>query len=334
MKKLTKEEFLRKAREIHGWKYDYSKMYYVNLSLKICIICPEHGAFYQRPKDHLKGQGCPICGHKRTNNSKRLSTSKFIIRAKKKHPEYLYEKTIYNGFDKLVLISCPRHGDFSVKAHNLLTTTGCPKCGLENKGPKRLSTSNFIKRANIIHNNKYDYSKVKYVKAQEKVEIICPKHGSFFQTPNKHLIGRGCPICSKSIGENFIASILKENNYDFEHQYKISINKSDQKSLYVDFKITIQNKIYLIEYNGVQHYRPVEYFGGVQKFIKQQKRDNLLRNFVLKHSEYNLLEIDYRWNKNTIKSKIINFLNAPVVVTTEKSDKLLESPRKDNQQPS
>lgn len=72
----------------------------------------------------------------------------------------------------------------------------------------------------------------------------------------------------------------------------------------------------------------------MERFIKQQKRDILLREFVLENSNYELLEIDYRWSKSTIKSKILNFLKDAPVIITEKSDKLLENPEEDNQQPS
>lgn len=336
MKKLTKEEFIRRAREIHGWKYDYSKIYYINGSIKVCIICPKHGEFWQSPKDHIKGRGCPKCGHERTNNSKKLTTETFIERAKQKYKNYSYENSNYLGFDKPITITCLKHGDFSVIAHRFLTgITGCPKCGIENMGPKRLTTEEFISRANKIHNNRYNYSKVRYVLSQEKVEIICSKHGSFFQTPNKHLYGRGCPICSESNGEMFVESILIENNYIFNKQFKILTKSNIQETLFVDFEIEIEDKIYLIEYNGEQHYKPVKIFGGTEKFIKQQNRDILLREFVLKNPNYKLLEIDYRWNKNTIKSKILNFLkDVPVMKITEKSDKLLENPKMDNQQPS
>lgn len=217
MKKKTKEEFIRESREVHGWIYDYSKVNYINNSTKVCIICPKHGEFWQLPSNHIKGQGCPSCGHERTNNSKKLTTEAFIERANLKYKNYSYENSKYLGFDQPVTVTCLKHGDFSVIAHSFLTgSTGCPKCGIENKGPKRLTTEEFISRANKVHNKKYDYSKVDYTLSQEKVEIICPKHGSFFQSPNKHLNGRGCPICSESNGEVFVESILNKNNYSFD----------------------------------------------------------------------------------------------------------------------
>lgn len=63
MKKLTTEEFIKRARAIHGDKYDYSKVEYINIKTKVCIICPEHGEFWQVPAEHLRGRGCKDCGN-------------------------------------------------------------------------------------------------------------------------------------------------------------------------------------------------------------------------------------------------------------------------------
>lgn len=59
---LTKERFIEKARKIHGGKYDYSKVVYENTDTPVCIVCPEHGEFWQTPHHHLGGSGCPECG--------------------------------------------------------------------------------------------------------------------------------------------------------------------------------------------------------------------------------------------------------------------------------
>lgn len=63
-KKLTTSEFIKKAREVHGNKYDYYKVDYMGTHTKVCIICPEHGEFWQMPSAHLNGQGCPKCAGK------------------------------------------------------------------------------------------------------------------------------------------------------------------------------------------------------------------------------------------------------------------------------
>ena len=188
MKRLTTEEFINRAREVHGDKYDYSKTEYVNNHTKVCIICPEHGEFWQVPSSHLRGIGCGRCG-----GTGCLTTEEFIKRAKEVHGnKYDYSECIYSTAHGMVTIICPIHGKFRQIAHNHLHGATCPKCANRERG----TTEEFIEKARKIHGDKYDYSKVEYVNAYTKVCIICPEHGEFWQTPNGHLNGNGCPVCA------------------------------------------------------------------------------------------------------------------------------------------
>ena len=193
MKRKTKEEFILKARQAHGWKYDYSKVEYVNQNTKVCIICPEHGEFWQRPSDHLKGCGCKKCSSESVHIKQRNTREKFILRAYEVHGDtYDYSKVEYVNNTTKVCIICPEHGEFWQTPDNHLTSKhGCPKCG----GSKKLTTQDFIEKARKIHGDKYDYSKVNYVNNKTKVCIICPEHGEFCQKPNIHLGNHGCPKC-------------------------------------------------------------------------------------------------------------------------------------------
>ena len=186
--KLTTEEFIKRAKKIHCNKYDYSKIDYKDSATKICIICPTHGEFYQKPYDHLSGKGCSRC-----SVTQRLTTEEFIKRAKEVHGDkYDYSKVKYKSINDIVLIKCSKHGEFFQLAYNHLQGYGCPKCSRT----QRLTTEEFIKRAREIHNDKYDYSKVEYKNCTTKICIICPDHGKFIQTPNSHLQGSGCPKCA------------------------------------------------------------------------------------------------------------------------------------------
>jgi len=123
--KLTTEEFIKKAKKVHGDRYDYSKVNYTNNRNKIIIICSEHGEFKQAPQKHLNGQNCPTC----TGNVK-LTTADFIRKAKEKHGDkYDYSKTEYKTQKFKVIIICPEHGEFeqNPSAH-LYGHGGCPKC--------------------------------------------------------------------------------------------------------------------------------------------------------------------------------------------------------------
>lgn len=90
---------------------------------------------------------------------------------------------------------------------------------------KKLTREEFIEKARAIHGDKYDYSKVEYVNNSTKVCIICPVHGEFWQTPSKHIFGKGCPYCNESHLERDIAKLLNENNLEFERQKRFLFTK-------------------------------------------------------------------------------------------------------------
>lgn len=129
-------DFEKKARAIHGDKYDYSKVHYVNNSTPVEIICPEHGSFMQIPYSHLNKKmqvGCPVCGkirNQRDNERRRKEAGKkFVERARKVHGDkYDYSKVVYTGANKKVTIICPVHGEFEQVASYHLSGNGCPKC--------------------------------------------------------------------------------------------------------------------------------------------------------------------------------------------------------------
>ena len=83
--KLSKENFIDKSKAIHGDKYDYSKVVYINNRTKVCIICPKHGEFWQSPSNHLIGRGCPLCKNEHLSNIKLKNTEQFIEEAKSVH---------------------------------------------------------------------------------------------------------------------------------------------------------------------------------------------------------------------------------------------------------
>ena len=146
-------------------------------------------------------------------------------------------------------------------------------CGRENTSRARRSTTEeFIEKARKIHGGKYDYSKVKYTGAFNNVEIICPKHGSFYQTPTNHLRGKGCPHCQNSISENEISKFLNEHNISYIHQKQFDWLKIKQK-LSLDFYLPDYN--IAIECQGKQHFIPNNYFGGESRFNEDILRDKV-----------------------------------------------------------
>ena len=110
MKKPTTEEWIEKAKLVHGGKYDYSKVEYVNAKTKVIIICHKHGDFLQTPDKHLIGRGCSKCG-----GSEKLTTTKFIEKAMLIHENtYDYSKVEYVNAHTNIIIICSIHGEFSL----------------------------------------------------------------------------------------------------------------------------------------------------------------------------------------------------------------------------
>lgn len=243
---------------------------------------------------------------------KKLSTEEFIQRAKQKYSSenYDYSKVEYINSRSKVCIICPKHGEFWKQANSFLKDSGCPSCGLEQVGLRRRDTlEDFIKKANKTHGNKYDYSKVVYTLANNKVEIICPIHGSFMQKPGDHIHGRGCPRCNDSKGERIISTYFQDNQINYIPQYKIGGKFKSKKFIKVDFYLPDVN--YIVEYNGRQHYMPVNFKNdqslAEHNFILQQKRDQELREYCLENN-INLLEIPYNLNEDQVILTLNNVL--------------------------
>jgi len=162
---------------------------------------------------------------------KKLTTEEFIEKAKQVYGDnYDYSKVDYVNCDTKVKIICRKHGEFEIRPDHFLMGHGCSKCGYERGGNKiRKSSEYFIEKAKQVHGGKYDYSKVEYCKAKEKVCIICPEHGEFWQTPDSHLRGRKCPKCVhqsyKYTTEEFIELSRKVHGYRYDYSKVVYKNR-------------------------------------------------------------------------------------------------------------
>lgn len=300
-KKLTQEEFIERAKIVHGDKYDYSKVEYINNDTKICVICKKHGEFLIIPNNHLKGQGCPICGREKRTKSK----DTFEKEARKIHGDkYDYSKVEYINKQTKVCIICKTCGkEFWQTPSNHLAGRGCRYCFFRNSTKDR---DTFIADAIKIHGNRYDYSKVKYVNAKVKVCIICREHGEFWMKPNNHLSDKqGCPHCNSSKGEKAIETFLKDNNIEFIAQYAIKMQEMTIFGINnprIDFYLPIYNAF--IEFNGIQHYEFTPAFHKTEEgFNRQIERDKRVKEYC-KRNKIKLIVIKY----NQIE-EIENILN-------------------------
>jgi hypothetical protein len=301
--KLNKQEFIKKSKEIHGDKYDYSKVDYKNTRDKIRIICPLHGEFLQSPGNHIIGQECPICGRKKANDKHKIGTEKFINRAIDVHGnKYDYSQVDYIGNHKKIKIICPTHGEFFQEPSSHLSGAGCPKCS----GVAKSNTNEFIKRAKEIHGDKYDYSQVDYKRRGSPVIIKCTKHGEFSQQPANHLSGQGCPYCQESKGENLLVKLLNNNDIKFVRQKVFDDCKSGKekycRKLPFDFYLPENNSI--LEYDGRQHFEPV--WG--EDNLRRTKQLDKIKNQYCKKNGIKLIRIPYTMKKEEIEPYILKEL--------------------------
>lgn len=132
-KKYTVEKFINKAKEVHGDRYDYSKVVYKDNKTKVILICDKHGEFEQAPSNHINArQGCPMCGMDKCANSNILSTEEFIAKARLIHGDkYAYSLVDYIRHDAPVKIICSIHGVFEQKPVYHTTGSNCPECAKE-----------------------------------------------------------------------------------------------------------------------------------------------------------------------------------------------------------
>lgn len=288
-----KDEFIRKAKEVHGDKYDYSEVVYKNNASKVKIICPKHGVFEQTPANHVSGYGCPLCA-----GNKKLTLESFIQRSIEKHGDrYDYSKVVYKNIDSKVEIICKQHGSFYQTPYYHMKGEGCPHCCHRMK----LTSDNFIERAKSIHGDKYDYSKVEYKTMKDKIIIICPKHGEFLQTPEGHLSGYGCPECSHRVSNQDleIANFIK-SFYNGKVLNNITGILSDNTTKELD--VYIPEKKIAIEHTGL-------YFHSV-KFSKNL--NHLKDKYLMCEKEniklFTIYSDEWANKKDIVKSMISNAL--------------------------
>ena len=242
---MKKNDFIEKAKKVHGDKYDYLKVEYKNNRTKVCIICPEHGEFWQTPDKHLRGQGCPFCSKTKPKEWSEVYNSFIEIHGN----EFNYSKVEFKNMNTKICIIHRKCGkEFCQTPKNHIKGHGCPYCKNEKiKERLRKTAQNFIEECKIIHKEKYDYSKVKYVTAKDKVCIICHKkdknnieHGEFWQEASSHLNGYGCPKCGQESTLNLKKEIYTTERFIIESQ-KVHKDKwiYNDKTLYVSAKTPI-----------------------------------------------------------------------------------------------
>lgn len=295
--RLSTQDIIDRLKKIHGNKYDYSKVEYINANTKIILTCKTHGDFSILPFSALNGSGCPKCA------GKNLSKEEIIEKIKAIHGDkYDYSKVKKVNSNEKVCLICPKHGEFYITLSKIFNRgDGCKKCSAENrKKILTLTQDEVINKFVLIHNNKYDYSNVKYRSMHDKVEIICPKHGYFQQYPSDHIDGHGCPKCAciESRPENEIYEIIANYIGDRYHIIKndrVILNGKEIDILIPEINIGI-------EYNGLKWHS--EYAGkGKYYHLNKTISANKKGVYLLQ-----IFEDEFITNKKLIVKKILHII--------------------------
>lgn len=295
--KISSSNFIERCKKKHDNFYNYSLVDFKGVAKKIKIICPEHGEFEQRAGNHLAGQKCPYCANQKWDNNM------FIQKSKEIHGDkYDYSLVDYENAHKKIIIKCPKHGEFiQIPWNHISLKEGCPYCG-NNKSNMEL----FLKKAEEIHNGRYNYSLfTNYTNNREKIRIICPEHGEFVQILCNHLNGQGCPVCLETKGERKIREFLQDNKIKFE-VYKRFKECRYKNPLPFDFYLPDMN--ICVEYDGPQHFEPVKHFGG-QKRLEYTILLDKIKDKYCEENGINLFRIRYDDNLQLKLSELFDLTN-------------------------
>lgn len=332
---MTKTIFLERAREIHGYKYQYPTLSDKVLSNDIIDIIYNGITYKQKVVKHILLGRCPEKNTPKKTTKQFIKEAKFVWGDKYDYKLTDYKgalnkiKVIYDGivFEQIAVShlsglapennmnqeyfikkSIDRWGDkydyslvvyknCSTKVkiiHNGVIYEQTPTLHAY-RAPENIhlatkkTTEQFIKEANIVHDFKYTYDKSEYNTNQTKLVITCPIHSDFQQRPLAHLGGQGCPNCNESKGEKIIAKYLDKHNISYYRQHKFE----DCKNVFqLPFDFYIPSSRICLEFDGKQHYEPMDFFGGIEAFEKLRINDNI-KNDYCEDNFIDLIRIKY-----------------------------------------
>jgi hypothetical protein len=269
--RLSVEEFKNKAHELYGELYNYDQVVFsVSRESKlqpVILGCSEHGNFSITVGAHLKGAGCPYC------SGRKLQLRSFLERAaamnKLRGVTYDYSRinSIQSGGDEVEIV-CPKHGMFRQSATRHLVGDGCPTCAIELRATMNAerAASTWKERAISVHGDKYDYSRSNYISAKEKILIKCKIHGDFWQAPNNHINGAGCPSCGATGFDSSKSGML----------YYIRISNGEQTA----WKIGITNFDVAQRFRGEPaEITVIKTWGYVEGRVALERETEILRRY-------------------------------------------------------
>ena len=287
-KRKTTKEYIKECKRLGT---DLPIDNYVNSYTRIKHRCSKCGSVYeQTPSSHLQGRGCPKC-----KGSKKKTLKQYYDECKERELDLPIE--IYVNANTKIYHKCKQGHVYKQKPNTHLQGKGCPICSNTKK-----TTKEYIEECKELG---LDLPLGDYNNSKVKIYHKCKQGHVYKQTPSDHLQGYGCPICSQSHGEKFIQNYLDNHNIIYESQKRFNGLK-DKTYLSYDFYLPKQKV--LIEYQGKQHFIPMDFFGGEEKLQIQQYHDKLKRDYALNNG-YILLEPTYKLDtQEKINKYLDNYL--------------------------
>lgn len=298
--RITQEDYLRRAEEVHGTTYDHGLIQFTRMHDRIVVVCRNHGQFSPTAVNYLAGRGCKVCGTSRAAAARTpklvFQVDEVLARFHETHgDQYDYTSVVYEHSNRHVTIVCRRHGAFLQTPSGHWAGKGCPECGRLTRAESLiLTTEEAVARFRQLHGDRYDYADTVYDRFRRRVTIRCKRHGPFLQSPQAHLEGKGCPRCSQSSGETRAAAWLQKHGIEFLVESPVSIEGQTR----CRFDFFLPDYSTFVEIDGPHHFAPVRYAGmssekALEVFHSTQRRDALKENWAAKNG---LLVYRIRWD--------------------------------------
>jgi hypothetical protein len=265
-----KELFIKKSIELWGYKYDYSKVEYIDY--KTAVKIGYKGLWYsQTPNKHLQGKKIEC-------QETRMSNENFIILSKKVW-----------GEDRFDYSECEYLGtNIKVKLFDKLNNRWIEqvaKSHLKGYEVVKLTNNEFLEKCSIIHDYSYEYDLSNYESLNSRIKIFCHIHGHFELKASTHIYGSGCKDCDISI-------FFKRVKQFFNTKNILYITNHSFNELKAYFKFYIPSLRTVIEFDGIQHYQPISYFGGIETYERLKINDKI-KNDYCEDNYINLIRIKY-----------------------------------------
>lgn len=280
----TLEKYIEKIKDIHGDKYEVVGEY-TNTRGRVKIKCDCGNVWEPYAHSLLNGFGCKRCGLKKRSENRRKTQDEF---EKEVFDLVGDEYTVigeYTGSDNKIKFRHNKCGrEYKVVPSSFISGKRCNPCVRKDLGyRRRKGAQDFIDQVWELVGNEYKVLTTDFELRSDKIKIKHTICGYKYKvTPQKFLSGRRCPVCRESAGEAQVRAYLEKEGYQFFSQYPFD-DLYAEKRLRFDFVVFDGDRVlFAVEYDGEQHYRPVEFWGGEKGFKRQKKRDELKNDYCLK----------------------------------------------------